>query len=488
MVADASPALSDESRQATLAQPDFATLRTTPAELRVSQIVAVVMVAVALAAISFGRNPVLEVPVVLPLLMGSVIITELMSAGVLLSQFWQRRSRSLALVGAAYLLSGLLVIPYLLTFPHVFSATGWFGANEQTALMLWTVWHVAFPLLVFAYAFTEQRFGSQPLSPSRTKWVLFAIVGACVIVALAALALVIRVSPALPIFVQGGHFTPLTQFGLLPIIAAVDLAALIALVVILRGQTVTALWLSLAVLASLFDAAMGLLCHRYSIGWYTGKVFAVASSSFILGGFIYEFIGLSRRLGLANIELRRLSTIEQQQAEQRIAFLANHDALTGLTNRARLHERLAADISKARRLGNPIALLVVDIDHFKTVNEAYGRPVGDRVLVEAARRLTSVARTSEPVSRLGPDEFGVIANGIASVAEAELIARRLRRAFKAPFMVGERTVNVSGSVGIALCPDDGHTPEALVEHAEAAAFHARLAGGDDQHYYNKAIA
>lgn len=446
------------------------------------------MTVVAVATIVFGRDQSLVVPVVLPLLMGSVIITELLSAAILLSQFLELRYPSLAFVGAAYLFSGLLVIPYLLTFPQVFSATGLFHANEEVALTLWALWHFGFPILVLAYVLVQRRFGFQQIAPVQARRILFGIVASCVAAAAAALFLTTQFRAALPALIQSGHFTLLAQAGLLPAIGLVDLAAFFALVTTMRGRTVTPLWLSLAVLASLYDAVMGLLCHRYSFGWYTGKVFAVASSSFILGAFIYEFIGLSKRLGFANRELRRLNAIEQQQAQERIEHLASHDALTGLTNRSRLRERLGTSISAARRLDNQLALLVVNIDHFKDINDAYGRPFGDHVLVETASRLSGVARSDEPISHLGGDEFGLIANGIRSPSETEIIAHRLRRLFKTPFVIGEREVNLSASVGIALYPDDGNSAETLLEHAEAAVNHAKRDGGDGQEYYNQEIA
>jgi len=475
------------SRPAT-STPDLSTWETTPAERGVATTVGLIMVSVALVAAVFGRTPGPTAPVILPLFMGCVVITELMSSGILLAQFLELRNRSLAYVGAAYLLSGLLVIPYLLTFPNVFSPTGLFGANEQTALTIWAIWHLSFPSLVIMYVLVDQKFGGQQLSAQTSRKIVGGVVLVCALAATAVFYLTAHFRDLLPTFVLDGHFTAATQFGLLPTICALDIMALSLLIRTMRGRTVTPLWLSLAVLASLFDSIMGVIGHRYSVVWYTGKLFAVASSSFILGAFTYEFIRLSRKLGVANQELRRLAEMERRQAQEQLEFLARHDALTGLGNRAKLQEILTEKINAAARYNNRAALLLINLDRFKDVNDAAGHAAGDGVLLEASKRLRSIIRLEEVVARLGNDEFAVVASELGSASDALPIAIRLRDALREPFAVGDRSFHLTASVGMAIYPDDGGSAEILLDHAEAAAYHVKREGGDNQRFYNREIA
>jgi diguanylate cyclase (GGDEF)-like protein len=466
--------------------PDFVTWQATRRELRVALTIAGIMVAVALLATTLGRAPRTAAPVVLPLLMGSVIITEWLSATVLLSQFIELGYPSLVFSASAYLLSGCFVIPYLLTFPGVFVPTGWFHANEQTALVLWAAWHTGFPLLVLVSAIVQHRCGRRIIPLDRARRVAAGAVVTCIAVAVCAAVVTTRLSPVLPTFVHNGLFTPLTQGVLLPFLCLIDLTTLAALA-LPRRRTIMTLWIGLAVLASLLDSVMGLVCQRYSLGWYAGKIFSVASSGLILGAFVYQFISLSRHLGAAQRDLARIAAMHEQQARERLQFLATHDALTGLTNRSRFRRIVREHVTSALQRGSLLAVLVIDIDRFRDINDAYGRQTGDLVLVEAARRLRAKARASEPVARTGIDQFAVLVTDLRTPADAEPAAARLRGLFRLPFLAQTHRLNVAASIGIALCPADGATPDALLEHAEAAVKHAKK-GAAGQLYYNEDVA
>jgi diguanylate cyclase (GGDEF)-like protein len=466
--------------------PDFVTWQATPRELRVAFVLAGVMVSVALLATTLGRSPKPAAPVVLPLLMGSVLITELLSATVLLSQFLELGYPSLLFSASAYLISGCFIIPYLLTFPGVFAPGGGFGANEQTALVLWAAWHTGFPLLILASAIVQRRCGLRVMPPNRARSLAVGAVAIAIAAAVGAAVLATRFSPVLPHFLEHGLFTPLTQDLVLPFLCLVDVVTLWALAAP-RRRTIAALWLSLAVLASLLDSVMGLICQRYTLGWYTGKVFSVASSSLILGAFVHQFISLSRRLGAAERELTRIAAMREQQARERLEFLATHDALTGLINRRRFQRIAREHVAAALRSGRLLGFLAIDIDRFRDINAAYGRQTGDQVLVEAARRLRAKARSGEPVARIGADQFAVLVTDLRSPADAEPAARRLRELFAAPFLAQSHNLSVAASVGIALCPADGTMPDKLLEHAEAAVRHAKR-GNAGQLYYNEEVA
>jgi diguanylate cyclase (GGDEF)-like protein/PAS domain S-box-containing protein len=162
--------------------------------------------------------------------------------------------------------------------------------------------------------------------------------------------------------------------------------------------------------------------------------------------------------------------VERQQLHAELLRAARYDDLTGLPNRRLFHDRLRIALARARRTDKRAALLFVDIDHFKEVNDTLGHAAGDRLLQEVAERLTQCARRSDTVARLGGDEFIVLAEELARPEDAQLIADKIRAAVCAPLAIGERTVHVSASVGIALFPDDGEQADQLLRLADGAMY------------------
>ncbi|WP_246262358.1 putative bifunctional diguanylate cyclase/phosphodiesterase [Aromatoleum evansii] len=159
--------------------------------------------------------------------------------------------------------------------------------------------------------------------------------------------------------------------------------------------------------------------------------------------------------------------------EQQIKSMALQDALTGLPNRALFNERLQQAIGLARRLGQPVSVLLIDLNRFKEVNDTLGHHVGDRLLCEVAERLRTVlVRASDTPARLGGDEFAVLLP-TASEAMAEATARRILQAFEAPVVVEGRQLDVGGSIGIATFPEHGDDPVVLMSRADAAMYVAK---------------
>jgi diguanylate cyclase (GGDEF)-like protein/PAS domain S-box-containing protein len=168
---------------------------------------------------------------------------------------------------------------------------------------------------------------------------------------------------------------------------------------------------------------------------------------------------------------------EQKRAEQELRYLANYDALTGLPNRSLLSERLASAILRARQEGGYVAVLFLDLDRFKDVNDSLGHAVGDRVLHAAAERVQQVIGPQHTVARLGGDEFTIILESLSSPEEASVIARRVIDAFSTPLAFGgQREISVSISIGISLFPDHAQVPTDLLNHADTAMYHAKAAG------------
>jgi diguanylate cyclase (GGDEF)-like protein/PAS domain S-box-containing protein len=171
-----------------------------------------------------------------------------------------------------------------------------------------------------------------------------------------------------------------------------------------------------------------------------------------------------------------MDVTEKRQAEARIAHMAHHDALTGLANRVLFHERLDEALSRVRRDREKLAVLYLDLDQFKTVNDGLGHPAGDKLLVAAAERLGTCLRVSDTVARFGGDEFAVLQIGLAGPQEASALAERIVTLLSEPYDIEGQQVVIGASVGIALAPADGETAEQLLGNADMALYQAKEDG------------
>ena len=158
--------------------------------------------------------------------------------------------------------------------------------------------------------------------------------------------------------------------------------------------------------------------------------------------------------------------------------LALRDALTGLPNRALLDDRIDRELRRARRTADAFALMVVDLDGFKEVNDIRGHDAGDQVLQSLARRLESVVRASDTVARIGGDEFVVLSNETRNEEEAAALVSRLRQALKQPYQVNGSVVEIDASIGWALFPSDGATPSELLGRADVQMFATKRDAGE----------
>ncbi len=177
---------------------------------------------------------------------------------------------------------------------------------------------------------------------------------------------------------------------------------------------------------------------------------------------------------------------EQRRIEARVRHLARHDALTDLPNRAFLREQSDRVAARIRR-GEAVAVLCLDLDHFKAVNDTLGHAVGDQVLVEVARRLRTSARETDLVVRLGGDEFAVIALSLETAQDAAEIAARIVKAMAQPMDIGGHQINIGASVGIALAPNDGESTETLLRNADTALYRAKSEGRGNHHFFERGM-
>ena len=169
-------------------------------------------------------------------------------------------------------------------------------------------------------------------------------------------------------------------------------------------------------------------------------------------------------------------TREKQQADQRIRFLAHHDVLTGLANRAHLIEKLENALAALPLRGGCLAVHFLDVDRFKEVNDTLGHDGGDFLLRTIAERLRAIIRTDDFAARLGGDEFIVVQTGIEDKGQAEAFARRLTSALIAPIKLGEKEIVATVSIGISLAPLDGANPERLLKSADLALYKSKADG------------
>jgi len=166
-----------------------------------------------------------------------------------------------------------------------------------------------------------------------------------------------------------------------------------------------------------------------------------------------------------------------------MSYLAQHDSLTGLPNRGLLNDRLDHAICLAQRRRKKMAVLFVDIDRFKHVNDSLGHEIGDRLLQSVARRLLSCVRRSDTVSRQGGDEFVILLSEVAQAQDAAVSAEKMLQALSATHSIDEHELRVTGSIGIVVCPDDGTQADVLLKHADVAMYHAKEQGRNNYQFF-----
>ena len=169
---------------------------------------------------------------------------------------------------------------------------------------------------------------------------------------------------------------------------------------------------------------------------------------------------------------------ERKATQARMEFLAHHDPLTQLPNRLLFRDRVEQAIARAARTGRAFALLFIDLDNFKTVNDTWGHQIGDQALRALAQRLLSAVRDTDTVSRYGGDEFAIVLTDFAAPAKVAEIAQNLRAQVAAPIRIEDREFRVTCTVGVALYPDDGRDCDALLKNADAAMYGGKSAGRD----------
>ena len=226
-------------------------------------------------------------------------------------------------------------------------------------------------------------------------------------------------------------------------------------------------------------------------GEVVGTLCVIDSQPRRLGATAREALAVLARSVTDELELRqRVGELEEEvarrhEAEARIMQLATRDALTGLPNRAALMDRLHQGVRAAQRSGNLLAVLFLDLDRFKWINDTLGHDLGDALLQEMALRLSRAVRECDTVARLGGDEFAIVLGDLWQVADAEAVAAKIVDVITRPLEVRGHALRVGGSVGVAVYPFQAHDEESLLRHADQAMYHAKESGGNRHQLFSE---
>ena len=349
-------------------------------------------------ALPFSRTPLIQAPAFVPIYVTALVICDLITAVLLLGQFSALRSSTLLVLAGGYVFTATITAAYALIFPGLFAAHGLLGAGPQTSSAMFMGWHAGFPLSLIAYASLKRR--TRAMGGKAAGPILGVIAGAVALV-VAWTAFATSGHGMLPVFLDGDHTTPTGHAVLL----AIWLLSLVALLTLWRRKPHVALdvWLMVVMVVWLFDLALASVLNtgRYDLGWYTGRVYGLVSAGFLLVLLLSENAGHYARL----VRL----TAELGVANDKLTLLSLQDALTGLANRRRFDNYLAEQLAVAIRHGRPLALLLIDVDHFKAYNDHYGHHAGDECLRRVAAALRACCqRPADLAARYGGEEFALI--------------------------------------------------------------------------------
>jgi diguanylate cyclase (GGDEF)-like protein/PAS domain S-box-containing protein len=190
-----------------------------------------------------------------------------------------------------------------------------------------------------------------------------------------------------------------------------------------------------------------------------------------------------RNGGVAGLVVVFHDASEAQAMAQRMTHLSEHDILTSLPNRGLLDDRLEQGIALAQRYSRQLAVLFIDLDHFKHINDSLGQLIGNQLLRAVAQRITTCVRSSDTVSRQGGDEFIVLLSEISRAEDAALIADKIRLTVLEPYTIANHLLHLTASIGVSLYPEDGADPESLIQCADTAMYHAKERGRNRSQFF-----
>ncbi|MEO8411368.1 MAG: sensor domain-containing diguanylate cyclase, partial [Propionivibrio sp.] len=372
--------------------------------LRHALLFALVVVGIGFGVAYYGDVPLRAFPPFSTFHAGFVLHVDAIIGFLLLGQFRYRRRPIYAALASAYLFTSLIMAPYLLSFPDALKASGQIIGGEQSAAWIWIAWHTVFPTIVGGSLLLHWRDGERLTPAHRVSAVSWLAIASALLLAIAVTLLVTVAHDQLPPLLDGAaqHVAWRKPFYVLGTTALLITAAAAWLCwhQARQRQTLLHLWLAVTLMIFFADIMVSLSSStRYSVGWYFGRVEAMVATSLLLMLFLGELNHLYHRLASTMNALlgsnQRLAAILQekealvtnlQHSEAQIRQLAYYDSLTELPNRRLLLDRLGQALTQASRHRTSMAVMFIDLDHFKRVNDSLGHDAGDKLLVHVARR------------------------------------------------------------------------------------------------------
>jgi diguanylate cyclase (GGDEF)-like protein/PAS domain S-box-containing protein len=175
---------------------------------------------------------------------------------------------------------------------------------------------------------------------------------------------------------------------------------------------------------------------------------------------------------------------ERKQLQEQLIYQAYHDSLTGLPNRRLLEQELKAAIEKAEAYTGKLALLFLDCDNFKEINDTYGHDIGDELLAELSQRLVACVRSEDIVARMGGDEFVILLNQVEDQEHIMMVANRIQKSLQQPYLLDNREIEATSSIGISIYPENGTSTKELFRKADQALYHVKNNGRNDYQLYS----
>lgn len=430
---------------------------------RIAVVTSVLLVVWGVVLTPFANYPWPAVPGYMTAFGTAMIVTNVLLAALLFNRGVAERSADTVKLGSAYLYVAAIFLPLMAAFPGAF-VTGSIIGEPVSAVWLWCFWHGGFAALILRYSIGIHRKAAG--KPAKRAWTIRESASVLVAVVLLACAGTIGL-PWLPaLLVNGKTFFEGPMQGIAWGVLAINVVALFNILRI-TDKTSEQVWLTVGMIAACMDVWLTFHgTNRFSVGWYMAKVGSLFTSMVVLMSLYVDLTLLYRRL-------RQVNTM--------LAQLASRDGLTGLANRRTFDEMLATEWRRAQRLQQPLALLMLDVDHFKLYNDTYGHLSGDDCLRKVAGVIaTQGARPGDLAARYGGEEFAVILPNTDATGATNL-ATRIRDGVAALDLAhlqsGLQRVSISAGVAV-MQPSAELEPSALIARADKALYQAKHLGRD----------
>ncbi len=416
------------------------------------------------AVATYGDVPVISMPSFIPTSSVAAIIVDGLVGYLLVVHFFIFRQPAIGLVAAAFGLQACAALMWLMSFPGAFTNDVLVGFASRATTWITVFTYVAFPALVLAAVIVHWVRGERLVPKEYIPFAVLVVFCAPFIAVALANWFAVRHWDLLPEPILHGDFSSLATSPLGILLWTINLLALIAAA---RPSNVFFLWLAVSMFAEFLGMSLWLSASaRQTFEWYAGQAAHLVSAVILLAALQWEVHQMYPLLARANEALYRASV---------------EDGLTGVFNRAYFNNQLPAELARARRLRLPVSLIMVDIDHFKELNDRYGHPFGDRCLIKVAKRLNEqIHRPGDFTARFGGEEFAMVLIGASPKGVrdvAELTRRRIEILRIASPTSHAETVSLTVSMGVATVePDQRMDAAALLAAADRALYGAKATG------------